>query len=197
MLLRAVKEAHLYFDELIIKKGNPSARHAISSSLTVQKVHALSFPPPHPRQTPQRLPQKSLPRRQAPLSIHKPLNPHPFLPKDPLPSPHDRRHNQRQLHLRHIPPHTSPRPCAKRNKSLFLLFCYSVGRPAGRIKGVGVRTPDFRGVVDGVGGDGEDGSWGEGARSYGYGGAGRDEAGEAEGGGGVDAEGFGDHLLET
>ena len=41
--------------------------------------------------------------------------------------------------------------------------------------------------MDGVSGDGEDGAWGKGVRGYSYGGTGRDQAWEAQGGGGVDA----------
>ena len=60
-----------------------------------------------------------------------------------------------------------------------------------------VGVPDGGGVVDCVGGDGEDGAGGEVVRAEGYAGAGGDDAGETEGGGGVDAEGFGDDVAEA
>lgn len=52
-------------------------------------------------------------------------------------------------------------------------------------------------MVDGVSGDGEDGVLGEGVACEGDGGPGRYGAGEAEGGGGMDAEGFVDDLVEA
>ena len=52
-------------------------------------------------------------------------------------------------------------------------------------------------MVDCVGGDGEDGALREAVVADGDAGPGGDDAGEAEGGGGVDAEGFGDHVVET
>ena len=52
-------------------------------------------------------------------------------------------------------------------------------------------------MVDRVGGHGEDGAGGKGMRSDRDGRAGGDKAREAEGGGGVDAESFGDDLLEA
>lgn len=64
-------------------------------------------------------------------------------------------------------------------------------------EGVGVGAPDGFGVMDGVGRDGEDGAWDEGMAGEGDGGAGRDETREAEGGGGVDAEGFVDDVVEA
>ena len=75
--------------------------------------------------------------------------------------------------------------------------------PAVRVEDFGVeggivgRVPDGGKVVDGVGGDGEDGALGEmvvvdgDARARGY------DAGEAEGGGGVDAESFGYYIVEA
>ncbi len=58
-------------------------------------------------------------------------------------------------------------------------------------------APDGGGVVDGVGGDGEDGVLGEVGVEEGDAGAGGNDAGEAEGGGGVDAEGFFDYVVEA
>jgi len=52
-------------------------------------------------------------------------------------------------------------------------------------------------VVDCVGGDGEDGAGREGVVAEGDAGAGGDDAGEAEGGGGVDAQGFVDGVVEA
>ena len=52
-------------------------------------------------------------------------------------------------------------------------------------------------MVDGVGGDGEDGAGGEVMGEEGDAGAGGNDAGEAERGGGVDAEGFGDYVAEA
>ncbi len=52
-------------------------------------------------------------------------------------------------------------------------------------------------MVDGVGGDGEGGAGGEVAGEDCDARAWRDEAGEAEGGGAVDAEGFGDDVVEA
>jgi hypothetical protein len=51
--------------------------------------------------------------------------------------------------------------------------------------------------VDCVGGDGEDGGLGEVVGQDCYAGAGGDDAGEAEGGGGVDAEGFVYYFVEA
>jgi hypothetical protein len=52
-------------------------------------------------------------------------------------------------------------------------------------------------VVDRVGGDGEDGAGREVVSAEGDAGAGGDDAGEAEGGGGVDAEGFVDGVVKA
>jgi len=52
-------------------------------------------------------------------------------------------------------------------------------------------------VVQGVGGDGEDGVLREVVIVDGDAGAGGNEAREPEGRGGVDAEGFGDYVVET
>lgn len=52
-------------------------------------------------------------------------------------------------------------------------------------------------MVDCVGGDGEDGALGEVVGVEGYAGARGNDAGEAEGGGGVDAEGFFDYFVEA
>lgn len=59
------------------------------------------------------------------------------------------------------------------------------------------RVPDLGVVVDGVGGHGEGGAGLEVVVSEGDSRAGGDEAGEAEGGGGVDAEGFLDGCVEA
>lgn len=64
-------------------------------------------------------------------------------------------------------------------------------------RGGGCWVPDGGGVVDCVGGDGEDGSLGEVVREEGYAGAGGDDAREAERGGRVDAEGFGYYVAEA
>ena len=52
-------------------------------------------------------------------------------------------------------------------------------------------------MVDGVGGDGEHGTLWEMVIADGDAGAGRDDAGESEGGGGMDAKGFGNDVVET
>jgi len=52
-------------------------------------------------------------------------------------------------------------------------------------------------VVDCVGGHGEDGAGWEGVVAEGDAGTGGDDAGEAEGGGGVDAQGFVDDVVEA
>ena len=52
-------------------------------------------------------------------------------------------------------------------------------------------------MVDCVGGNGEDGALGEMVVADRDTGAGRDDSREAEGGGGVDAEGFRDYVVET
>lgn len=62
---------------------------------------------------------------------------------------------------------------------------------------VGGRIPDGGEVVDCVGRDGENGALWEVVVADGDARAGRDDAGEAEGGGGVDAEGFGYYIVET
>ena len=59
------------------------------------------------------------------------------------------------------------------------------------------RVPDGGEVVDGVGGDGEDGTLGEMVVVDGDTGARGHDAREAEGGGGVDAEGFGYDIVEA
>ena len=51
--------------------------------------------------------------------------------------------------------------------------------------------------MDSVGGHGEDSFRREGVRSYDDGWTGRNDTREAKGGGGVDAESFGDNLLEA
>lgn len=51
--------------------------------------------------------------------------------------------------------------------------------------------------MDCVGGEGEDCSLREVVIAEGYAGAWRHDAGEAEGGGGVDSEGFFDYIVET
>ena len=60
-----------------------------------------------------------------------------------------------------------------------------------------VGAPDEGGVVDGVRRHGEDRRRGEVVGKDGYAGPGRDEAGEAEGGGGVDAESFVDDVVKA
>lgn len=67
--------------------------------------------------------------------------------------------------------------------------------PAIRIEGVGVEAPDCGGMVDGVSRDGKDGALGEVVPAEGDAGARRNDAREAEGGGGVDAEGFFDDVV--
>lgn len=52
-------------------------------------------------------------------------------------------------------------------------------------------------MVDCVGGNRKDGALGKVMRTEGYARAGRDDAGETEGGRGVDAEGFGDDIAEA
>lgn len=52
-------------------------------------------------------------------------------------------------------------------------------------------------MVDCVGGNGEHGALREVVIADGDAGAGRNDAGEAEGGGGMDAEGFGYNIVET
>ena len=75
--------------------------------------------------------------------------------------------------------------------------------PAVRVENVGVkcwvigRVPDGGKMVDCVGGDGEDGALGEMVVAYCDAGARWDNTGEAERGGGVDAEGFGYYVVET
>jgi len=144
---------------------------------------AILTPPPHPDLAPQRLPQEPLPRLKLGL-----------LQLELIP-PEDRAHDQRQLHLRHIPPHTRPGPVAERDEGVLLLFRHGI--PALGPEGVGVRAPDGRGVVDGVRGDGEDGVLREVVLVHGDAGTGWDEAGEAEGGGRVDAEGLVDDVVQA
>ncbi len=75
--------------------------------------------------------------------------------------------------------------------------------PAIRIEEVRVESgviggvPDGGGVVDCIGGNRKDGALGKVMRTEGYARAGGDDAGETEGGGGVDAEGFGDDIAEA
>lgn len=149
--------------------------------------------PPQPNPQPQRLPQKPLPGLQPPLDILIPTSP-PQLKSIP---PKNRRHDQRELHLGHIPPHTAPRPIAKRNKALLLPFGQIPRAETVWTELVCVRAPDLGAVVDRVRGHGERGPGWEVVRADGDAGPGWDDAWEAEGGGGVDAEGFGDDVVET
>lgn len=157
---------------------HPSPR---TSQATLQAPYLP--PPPHPHLTPQRLPQKPLPRLK------------PLLPQFKLIPPEHRSDNKRQLHLGHVAAHARPGPVAERDKSVFLRLGHGV--PALGPEGVGVGAPDGGRVVDGVGGDGEDGVCGEVVLMYGDAGAGGHEAREAEGGGGVDAEGLVDDVVEA
>ena len=52
-------------------------------------------------------------------------------------------------------------------------------------------------MVNGIGGNRKDGALREVVRTDGYARAGGDDAGETEGGRGVDAEGFGDDIAEA
>jgi len=148
--------------------------------------HPPSRPPPHPHPTPHRLPQEPFPRLQRPL--------HPQLK---LIMPPHRCHNKRQLHFRHVPSDTSSGPVAKWDECCFLLIGQLAVFPALGPEAVGVGAPDGLGVVNGVGGDGEGGIGGKVMAEDGDAGARRDKAGETEGGGAVDAEGFGDYVLEA
>lgn len=58
-------------------------------------------------------------------------------------------------------------------------------------------VPDGGEVVDCVGRHGKDGALGEMVVADGEAGTGRDNAGEAEGGGGVDTKGFGYYVVKT
>ena len=75
--------------------------------------------------------------------------------------------------------------------------------PAIRIEEVGVESgvvggvPDGGGVVDCVGRDGKDCALGKVVRTEGYARPGGNDAGKTEGGGGVDAESFGDDIAEA
>lgn len=106
-------------------------------------------------------------------------------------------HNKRQLHFRHVPSDTSSGPVAKWDECCFLLIGQLAVFPALGPEAVGVGAPDGLGVVYGVGGDGEGGIGGKVMAEDGDAGARRDKAGETEGGGAVDAEGFGDYVLEA
>lgn len=143
----------------------------------------LPLPPPHPHLQPHRLPQKPLPRL------------HPHLPQLKLIPPKHRPHYKRQLHLRHVPPHASPRPITKRDERILLLLAHVPPSLGAELVRVG--APDFLAVVDGVGGDGEHGAGGEVVVEEGDAGAGGDDAGEAEGGGAVDAHCFFDDGVEV
>ena len=123
---------------------------------TFTTYHTTSLCPrlnPHPE--PKRLPQEPLPRLQLPLLptlSTQALAPHPMLIPEFEISDHTC-HNHTQLHLRHISPHTRPRPIAEWDERVLLCFCEFV--PTLRDEGIGVGSPDGLGVVDGVGGDGE------------------------------------------
>lgn len=64
--------------------------------------------------------------------------------------PKQRAHDTRQLHLGHIPTHTSSGSRRKGDKSRLLACSETVGGPSVRVESFGVGTPDFGGMVDGV-----------------------------------------------
>lgn len=111
--------------------------------------------------------------------------------------PRHRRHNKRQFHLRHIPSNASPRTIAERDECCLLLVGKLAVFPTLGAEAVGVRAPDGFGVVYGVGGDRKSGIGGKVVAEDCDAGASGDETREAQGGGAVDAEGFGDYVLEA
>ena len=155
--------------------------HLVAAQFRSSSTRSL----PHPHPTTQRLPQKALPCRQLVLSQLK------------LIPPNHRTHNERQLHFRHVPAHTASRSIAEGNESLPLLVRQVLGCKPVRAERVSVGTPDGGGVMDGVCRDGENSAGGKGVQGDGDGRAGRDEAREAERGGGVNAEAFRDDLLQA
>lgn len=116
----------------------------------------LCGPPSHTHTTADRFPQKAFPGHQFPL-----------LPQLEFESPRHGRHDQGQLHLRHIPTHARSWPVAERDECSFLLLGQVVWVPAVGVEDVRIEgrvvggVPDGGEVVDRVGGDGEDGALGE------------------------------------
>jgi hypothetical protein len=62
--------------------------------------------------------------------------------------PKDRANNTRQLHLSHIPAHTSSGSRRKGDESRLLACSETFGGPSVRVESFGVGTPDFGGMVD-------------------------------------------------
>lgn len=154
-----------------------TSRHKVASKrccsfITACYNSSLPSPLPHTNPTLNRLPQKALTRPKPPLLPQLEL----------IPPPHSR-HNERKLHLRDVPSHTRPRPIRKRYERPFLLLCQVFRVPAVGVEEVGVEggfvggVPDGGEVVDGVGGDGEDGALWEVVVADGDAGAGGHDAG--------------------
>ena len=135
-------------------------------------------------------PQEAFPRHQLAL-----------LPQLELEIPPHGRYDERQFHLRDVPSDARSSSVAERDECPLLLFGQMFWVPTIRIEDVGIKgwivgwIPDRREMVDRVGGDGEDGALGKIVVADRDAGAGRDDAGKAEGGGGVDAEGFRDYVV--
>ncbi len=108
-----------------------------------------------------------------------------------------RAHNQHQLHLRNIPPYTRPGPITEWDERVHLPFCQSFLVPAIGVELFRVRAPDLCAVVNGVGGNGQDGvSWEVVSEDCDAGTSGN-ETGKARGRCGVDAQGFLDNFVKA
>ncbi len=119
-----------------------------ASSVLGKHSIPYSSPQPHPYQTAHRLPQEPFPRLQ-----------HLLMQLKLIPLKH-RAHNQHQLHLRNISAYTRPRSITEWDERVHLPFCQSLLVPAIRVELFSVSTPDLGAVVNGVGGNGQDGvSW--------------------------------------
>lgn len=116
----------------------------VSNSSIFWKDGSSNSPPPNTHLQAQRLPQEPLTSLHRPLLLQLPIKHAEYSGRD-----------NKQFHLGDVTPNARTRSSTKRNKGGLLARREAGGVPALRDKVVGVRAPDFLGVVDCVARDRE------------------------------------------